>query len=90
MSISGVSSGAAVVGAQHHLHHRGQGANSQGSDSNLSAQTQAQSASDSANTAIPTSQAQDSFLALLGSLSVSDAPQYATTSAIRAAYSQWS
>ena len=72
MSISGVISSAAA-GVAHHHHHRGQEA-SQTSNSSSAAQTQTQSTSDSANTANTTSQAQNTFLALLGSLAISGSP----------------
>ena len=89
MSISGISTGAAV-GIANRNHHRGQEANSQTSDLASAAQTQTQSRSNSANTADTTSRAQNDFLALLSSLAINGSSEYATTSATRAAYSQWS
>jgi hypothetical protein len=88
MSISGICTGAAVGGAHYH-HRHGQEANNQTSDSNSAAQTQTKSTSNSANTADTTSRAQNDFLALLSALEINGSSEYATTSATRAAYSQW-
>ena len=74
MSISGISTGTAV-GVSNHHHRRGQEASSPTSDLNSAAQTRTKSTSDGANTADTTSQAQNTFLVLLGSLAINGSPQ---------------